>query len=352
MLKRHAEPNQAFIAKYASLMLIVLLLGAGYSLWQNWTSIILSSMQWQQQVSTQLSELLYAAKANSVEAGLSLVSVSFVYGVLHSLGPGHGKLIVSTYIATHPTKVKASLMLTVLSALLQALVAITLVSTLLFIFNLSMREVNDKATFLITLSFYSVLILGLAIVYRSTAHLFALSTNRSKKLITQKPTNETTKRAFVRPDNHHHHHNHNHNSSDQCGCGHKHFVDAETMNAASSLKEYIAIILSIGLRPCTGAIMVLLFSNVVDIYWLGILSVFVMAVGTALTASTIAIMTITGKQLVKRYLRVKTSPTALSSTKAVFLGPIFQLVCGGFFIFIGIVLLSSQPVGMPAVFNL
>ena len=147
---------------------------------------------------------------------------------------------------------------------------------------------------------------------------------------------------------------HVHNGDD-CGCGHKHFVEADLINKASSLKEYIAIILSIGLRPCTGAVMVLLFSNVLGVYWLGMLSAFVMAIGTALTASTIAIMTITGKKIIQHYINLgkalePKSNTHASVQKRALISPLIQLIGGGLLMLMGAILLSSQPVGMSPIF--
>lgn len=370
-----------------------LFLSACYLIWLSWPTIIINSMQWQKQINNQLSELLFSAKNDSLVAGVSLIGLSFLYGMLHSLGPGHGKLIVTTYIATHSTKVRLSLILTLLSAIMQACVAVALVSALLVIFNASMREVNSKAELLITLSFYTVVLLGLVIVWRN---LFALwQTNRRQKrelrqakvitpgtitgvkpltTISLTPSSATTSSATtsqyqlsafrpqitpnlksrataeLAPEL----------SSEICGCGHQHLVDSAQINTASSLKEYLVIIFSIGIRPCTGAIMVLLFANMLDIYWLGIISAFVMALGTALTTSAIAIMTITGRQLVKRYLTKRETKCEQGSqgrtqsghvVSGFSLGKFALKMTGGIMlILMGVILLSSQPVGMAPMF--
>jgi nickel/cobalt exporter len=359
-----------------------LFLCACYLLWLSWPTIIISSMQWQKEINNQLSELLFSAKNDNLVAGVSLIGLSFLYGMLHSLGPGHGKLIVTTYIATHSTKVRLSLILTLLSAIMQACVAVALVSALLVLFNSSMREVNSKAELLITLSFYTVVLLGLVIVWRN---LFALwQANRRKKRDLKKvkqvkkgkQQNETTPGTItgVAPRTHDSTTSQYQFSAfrpqvipndklktanmaaEACGCGHQHLVDSAQINTASSLKEYLVIIFSIGIRPCTGAIMVLLFANMLDIYWLGIISAFVMALGTALTTSVIAIMTITGRQLVKRYLtkRGQGSQGRIQSEHAIHsfsLGKFaLQMLGGVMLILMGVILLSSQPVGMAPMF--
>ena len=354
-----------FLSKYVGILVIIILFSAGYMIWLNWPSLTLLSLNWQRDISAELSELLYEARENSLTAGISLMSLSFIYGVLHSLGPGHGKFIVSTYVATHPTKVKTSLMLTVISALLQAVVAIILVSTLLFIFDLSMREVNSNANHFITVSFYSVVILGLVIVWRNLRSIWKLFTSAPKSEV----KNET--KSIVKNNNKNNiafsinkitplntskvNKVSTHVHDDACGCGHKHFVEADLINKASSVKEYLAIILSIGLRPCTGAVMVLLFSNVLGVYWLGMLSAFVMAIGTALTASTIAIMTITGKKIIQHYITLGKALESKSSEyssvqKRALIGPSIQLVGGILLMLMGVLLLSSQPIGMSPIF--
>lgn len=324
------------LSKHWLYLLTALFISFGYIIWQMWPSMITSGMQWQKEISNQLSELLYDAKTHLISAGLSLSALSFLYGVLHSLGPGHGKLIVTTYIATHPTKVKLSLLLTILSALLQAIVAILLVSMLLMIFHSSMHEVNEQANLFITLSFYIIILLGIVVVIRSIRFIYKEIYSKQKNIATNNPLDSNDHSATSENQEH----------TDSCGCGHKHFAGAKEINNASSFKEYLVIILSIGLRPCTGAIMVLLFANMVGIYWLGILSAFIMAIGTAITTSTIAMMTITGRQIVQGYLNAGKH----SDNKFRFSGALIQLIGGLVLILMGAVLLGSQPVGMSPVF--
>jgi len=339
--------------------MISLFFALGYVLWQVWPTLITAGMQWQKQINNELSELLHAAKNESLMAGLSLIGLSFMYGVLHSVGPGHGKLIVTTYIATQEAKVKLSLIITLLSSLVQAFVAVGLVSVLLMLFDASMREVNQKADLLIPLSFCTVVLLGIVIIFRNLVLMYRVikkhknSENQGisngsdrviKRLTPVAPSVLATKYAAPASSllvDHEHH--------DNCGCGHQHVVAPELINDASSFKEYLAIILSIGIRPCTGAIMVLLFANMLDIYWLGIVSAVVMALGTALTTSTIAIMTITGKQAVRRYLatgkRNDGPKNGLNITQ--FIVPI---IGGLLLILLGMLLLESRPVGMSPMF--
>ena len=81
-------------------------------LWQAWPQVMMKSIIWQREVNQQMSGLLKAVAENPAKAGGSLLAFSFVYGVLHALGPGHGKIVITTWLATHPSKLKSSIGLT------------------------------------------------------------------------------------------------------------------------------------------------------------------------------------------------------------------------------------------------
>ncbi|NOH78629.1 nickel/cobalt transporter [Vibrio sp. RE86] len=355
--------SNPFKARHCLVGLAVLaMLGLGfYQLWLMWPSLVISSIQWQREVNAQLADLLYEAKTAPWVAGSYLIGFSFIYGMLHSLGPGHGKVIVSTYLATHPTKAKASLALTIVSALLQALVAVLLVSVLIWGFNASMRVVNDKANMFVALSFALVAVVGVLICWKALKNIYRamrqpqLRVKAIQPLSSQALSSQPLSSKPMLSLNAHtpmataiHTVRTNHKAGSECGCGHQHVADAESINNASTLREYAGIIVTIGIRPCTGAIMVLLFSNVVGLYWMGVLSALAMAVGTALTTSLIAIMTLTGKHLVKRYLAVGNKDENGSLKVA---GHYLQLFGGVLLVIIGMLLMNGQDAGMSPVFS-
>lgn len=348
MQRNQFKTSHCLIGAGALLLVVV----GAYQLWSMWPSLVIASIQWQREVNTQLADLLYEAKSAPWAAGSYLIGFSFIYGMLHSLGPGHGKVIVTTYLATHPTKAKASLVLTIVSALLQALVAILLVSVLIWGFNASMRVVNDKANMFVWLSFALVAAVGALICWKALRNIYqamrkpklkvkaisGLATTGQSPLTMQAPTLNSI--SIQNPAHTHH---------ADCGCGHQHVADAEAINKASTLREYAGIIVTIGVRPCTGAVMVLLFANMVGLYRMGVLSALAMAVGTALTTSIIAMMTLTGKHLVKRYLSAggQKSNATLKVT-----GHYLQLFGGLLLVFIGVLLMNGQQGGMSPVFTM
>ncbi len=328
-----------------------------YQLWLMWPSLVITSIQWQREVNTQLADLLYDAQSNPLVVGSSLVGFSFIYGMLHSLGPGHGKVIVTTYLATHPTKVRASLILTVVSALIQALVAIALVSILLWFFSASMREVNEKSMLFVSMSYGLVAILGAVICWKAVRQLYHALRSKKPKIAALSPLVQSGKLPPVQAPNNRWQSSHSlmvgqvapktESHSSVCGCGHQHVVDASAINKADTWREYIGIVATIGIRPCTGAIMVLLFANVVGLYWMGVMSAVVMAAGTALTTSMIAMLTLAGKHFIKRYL---TAGSHHRPGRLLLAGSYLQL-CGGLILtVIGLLLFSGQDYGISPVF--
>ena len=365
-MQKNQIQTKYYLMGVAALILVAVV---AYQLWVMWPSLVISSIQWQREVNSELADLLYEARSNPWGAGSYLIGFSFIYGMLHSLGPGHGKVIVSTYLATHPTKAKASLVLTIVSAFLQALVAILLVSVLLWGFSASMRMVNDKANMFVSLSFALVAVVGALICWKALRNIYrslrkpklkvkaitTLAADTSSPISVQSPmalrSSVPAGSMMLTPSNalqpvEHAHADHSHAD---CGCGHQHVADADAINKASTLREYAGIIVTIGVRPCTGAIMVLLFANMVGLYWMGVVSAFAMAVGTAFTTSTIAIMTLTGKNLVKRYLAAGNKNNSASLKVA---GHYLQLFGGVLLILIGLLLMSGQDSGMSPVFTM
>jgi ABC-type nickel/cobalt efflux system permease component RcnA len=250
------------------LALFLLFSAAGlYALWHYWPQILLNSTAWQKTINQQLSGLLRQVAENPARAGWSLLSFSFAYGVLHALGPGHGKIVITTWLATHPSRLRSSLKLTFAASLLQGLVAIALVTVVLGVLQLPSRQLHMSSFWLEKGSYLLVGVLGLMLALRAL-----------KKL----------RQALGRPKftsftpQHVHHEN--------CGCGHQHLPTEQQLAAGEDWRARLTIVLSMGLRPCSGAIMVLLFSKVIGVFSWGVLSALAMAAGTSITISGLALL--------------------------------------------------------------
>jgi hypothetical protein len=75
-------------------------------------------------------------------AAITLAMLSFVYGVLHAIGPGHGKTIISSYVVANEETVRRGVIISFIAAGLQALSAIVLVGVLLIALGATGLQVN------------------------------------------------------------------------------------------------------------------------------------------------------------------------------------------------------------------
>ena len=207
-------------------------------------------------------------------SSVSLLAFSFIYGVLHALGPGHGKIVITTWLATHPSKLKSSMVLTLASSLLQGGVAIGLVVVVLSLLQLPARQLHMSSFWLEKGSYALVGVLGLILCWRALKKLRALL---------QKPQFRTFTPHHVHDEN--------------CGCGHQHLPTQEQLQNGDDWRARLMIVLSMGMRPCSGAIMVLLFSKVIGVFGWGMLSALAMAAGTSLTISSLALLVHSFRQL-------------------------------------------------------
>lgn len=268
-------------------LLIAALLLCGLLVWQYWPQILLQSVLWQKGLHQQMTSLLQQVASHPHQAGLTLMGFSLVYGILHALGPGHGKVVIATFLATHPTRVKTSLQLTMMAAVVQGGVAIALVTVMLVVLRLSSRQLHLSSYWLEKGSYLLVAGLGLWLCWRAGRKLI-------RTLRPPTPGSGMTIRRIIPVD-------HQHNES--CGCGHQHVPDSAQLAAAVGWKTKSLVVLSMGMRPCSGAIMMLLFAKVIGVYAWGVLSAIAMAVGTALTVSGMALLVQISRVLALRLSR-------------------------------------------------
>lgn len=208
-----------------------------------------------------------------------LVGLSFLYGIFHAAGPGHGKAVVSTYMLANEVAAKRGIMLSFASALLQGLTAIVVIGLILLLLRGSGIKTNDLAGFLEISSYFLVMMLG---IYLLWTKLF--------------------RRRHSHSHSHNHDHSHDHHHDHECddGCGHLHAPDPKQLEGDFGLREAWTAILAVGLRPCSGALIVLTFAFLNGLYAGGILSTFAMSIGTAITVATLALLSVGAKNLAIR----------------------------------------------------
>ncbi|MEQ9918056.1 nickel/cobalt transporter [Pectobacterium aroidearum] len=308
-----------------------------------WPQIVLQSAIWQKSLHQQMSHLLQMVEQQPHQAGLSLMMFSLVYGVLHAVGPGHGKVVIMTYLATHPSKLKSSLKLTLAASLVQGLMAVALVTVVLGILQLSSRTLHNSSFWMEKGSFVLVAGLGLLLCFRALKQLYTVLVQQPKPATILRVTQlnvSTDRRMTLRPTPVLSHSLHQHDAN--CGCGHRHLPSNEELERDSSWRTRLMIVLAMGMRPCSGAILVLLFSKVIGVYLWGVASALVMAAGTAITISALAVLVFYCRRVVERLGANRASPVWQRATFSL-------LAFAGGLILVGsgvLLYLSAQPAMM------
>ena len=103
----------------------------------------------------------------------------------------------------------------------------------------------------------------------------------------------------------HHHHGHDHNDHGPGHvhdehCGHSHGPTPDQLAGPGGWRRGLGAIVAVGLRPCSGAILVLVFALAQGLFWAGVLATFVMGLGTAITVATIAVLAVSARGLAER----------------------------------------------------
>jgi nickel/cobalt transporter (NicO) family protein len=236
-------------------------------------------------------DLTAALKAlrDSGQAVWWLAGLSFAYGVVHAAGPGHGKVVISSYLLANEESAKRGVAVAFLSATMQALVAILLVAVMAALLNMTGVAITDAARVLEVGSYALIAALGLTLLWRKGRALLAARRAPALRL--------AAVGAQVAPRHGHSHHGHGDHA---CGCGHRHAPAPEIAAKMRGLKGAAAAVLSVGVRPCSGALIVLVFALAQGIFWAGIASTFLMGLGTAVTVAALAVLAVGAKGVAAR----------------------------------------------------
>lgn len=265
----------------------------------------------QQNFYSRLSATLRAMRGEKAfAAGWTLMLLSFAYGVLHAAGPGHGKAVISTWLLATESELRRGVLISFMSAIIQALTAIVLVSVLFLVVASVGATARNVAGILESASYALIGLLGLYLIWTAVNLLMA---RRAAMAPVPVRAGVTTTRqslplsdfaAFTplpNPAAAHHVH------GPDCGCGHAHLPAAQDVSGDWSFARAFSLAFAVGIRPCTGAILVLVFANGLGLYWAGIASTFAMAAGTFITVSVIAALAVYGKKLAARLARGNTA---------------------------------------------
>jgi nickel/cobalt transporter (NicO) family protein len=240
-----------------------------------------------------------------LSAALLLAAISFAYGVLHAAGPGHGKAVISSYVLADGQTVRRGILLSFMAALIQALSALVLVGVLILVLRSTGMQIRAMEAWLETLSWGLVALIGAWLLYYQLRALRAPAAARSDAHGHHRVHDAGHNHA------HDHAHDHTHHAHSNDHHGHAHAHDAaceacahlpapEQLRGDWSWRRALALAFAVGIRPCTGAILVLVFAIGQGLWWAGVFSTFAMALGTAITVSALAALAVGSRELAKR----------------------------------------------------
>ncbi|MER8486501.1 nickel/cobalt transporter [Mesorhizobium sp. M1322] len=250
-----------------------------------------------------------------------LIGLSFAYGIFHAAGPGHGKAVISSYMVANEVALKRGIMLSFVSALLQALTAILVMMLAYFVLRGTTISMTDAAWFLEVTSFVFVTLFGAWLLWRKAgpAILRLFGANPAYSLSAAHAGHSDAGHSHTHSvhalhahghdghdhdhgahDHHHGHggHDHHHHAAGEvCETfGHSHAPDPALLSGDRfDWRTAWSAVAAVGIRPCSGALIVLSFAMLNGLWFGGILSVLAMALGTAITVSVLATLAVTAK---------------------------------------------------------
>lgn len=244
-----------------------------------------------------MSKSLKDVKSQGSAAAWWLMWLSLGYGVFHAAGPGHGKTVISGWLLATENELRRGILVAFMSAIVQAVVAIIVVSAALLLLEGASAGAKNAAGYLESASYALIAAMG----------AYLLWTGLRAFLPVHKAVPASVGAAAI---SHSHHfeivnplpaaHGHDHVHDENCDCGHAHAPLPRDVANDWSWKRAFSLAFAVGVRPCTGALLVLLFANALGIYWAGVASTFVMALGTFATVAVIATIAVYSKKLANR----------------------------------------------------
>jgi nickel/cobalt transporter (NicO) family protein len=245
----------------------------------------------------EISATIRAARSDG-SAVWTLLSISFAYGIFHAAGPGHGKAVISSYLVANQETARRGIVLSFASALMQSLVAVVIVAICAWLLNATAKTMCGAEKVIEIASYALIAAFGARLVWTKGGGFM-------RALQAPRPTAVLAAAAHHHHDHGHDHghHHHEHHGDDHVHdehCGHAHGPEPSELAGPGGWRRGFGAILAVGIRPCSGAILVLVFALAQGLFWAGIAATFVMGLGTAITVATIAVIAVSAKDLARR----------------------------------------------------
>ena len=235
----------------------------------------------QREAQNALARALRHLRAGEPGALLALLTVCFAYGFFHAAGPGHGKVLIGGYGVARRVRMVPLMAVAVASSLAQATTAVILVYGGVFVLGLT-REAMVGLTedIFAPMSYAAIGMIGLWLAWRGMRSFLRMQAD-----------------AHDHDHDHDHPHDHHHHEhGDACGCGHAHGPDPAQVAALTGWRDTAVLIAGIAMRPCTGALFLLILCWRMGIDAAGIAGAYAMGLGTATITVAVAFLSVWARE--------------------------------------------------------
>jgi nickel/cobalt transporter (NicO) family protein len=317
----------------------------------------------------QFSGLIRQAKADG-SAVWGLLGVSFLYGVFHAAGPGHGKAVISSYVVANEETWKRGVVLSFASALLQALVAVAVVGIASALLSATAATMKSAVDVIEIVSYALIIAIGVRLAWvkggglvnawrarksSSAAHAHDEHAQHGHEhhehahhghahANSGNPAHHSHHDHAHHAHDHHDHHHHDHHHDDHASAwGHAHAPEPQELAGPGGWKRGLSAIVAVGMRPCSGAIIVLVFALAQGLFWAGVAATFVMGLGTAITVAVIATIAVGARSWAARLAGSK-SGYGMVAMRAIEVAAAFVIIAFGGLLLTGY--LASERIGI------
>jgi ABC-type nickel/cobalt efflux system permease component RcnA len=249
----------------------------------------------QRAVQDQLAGAVRALRGGQPGALAALLGVAFAYGFFHAVGPGHGKVLIGGYAVARRVRLLPLAMLALVSALAQASVAVLLVYVFVLAFGWTRDRVEGMAdVVLMPMSQAIIALIGLWLVWRGLKGVRMAAVPALDA--------QSGNHSAGRDDGHLHDHAHPASSGPPvahvqgASCNHAHGPTLADMGRIHSFRDAALLVAAIAVRPCSGALFLLIITWTVGIAGAGIAGVYAMALGTALVTVGVAALSVWARE--------------------------------------------------------
>lgn len=281
----------------------------------------------------------------------SLIGLSFAYGVFHAAGPGHGKAVISSYMIANEVELRRGVVISFISAFVQGVMAVVLVGGAWLVLRGTGITLTMATQAMEIASFVMVILFGGWLLFRK---LRSMAGSLPRRRLMATPAGPVSmmldwkdnaaerqsanfsfngKAQAVDPG-------HTYVPGMVCEtCGNSHLPDPSLVSGDKfSAREAWSAVIAVGLRPCSGALLVMTFSLLNGLYLGGVLSVVAMSLGTAITVAILATLAVTAKSTAVRL-------SGRGSSASIWIGNTIEISGAILVILMGVLLLGASLQG-------